>query len=61
MFCLNYGNGQVSEIFDTLKEARFALRRQREYSARIGQSSANTYIQQYIGDGEWARVRDHAK
>lgn len=57
MFRLNYGNGQVSGNFDTLKEANFALRRQKEYSARISQADS-TYIQRYIGDGEWERVEE---
>jgi hypothetical protein len=57
MFRLNYGNGQVSRDLDTFKEAQYALRRQKEYSARIGQGDI-TYIQEYVGDGEWVKVRE---
>ena len=60
MFRLNYGNGQISRNIDTLSEAQYALKRQKEYSARINQSD-NTYIQKYVGDDApdgWVRVRD---
>jgi hypothetical protein len=60
MFRLNYGNGQVSRNIDTKKEAQFALRRQKEYSARINQSD-NTYIQEYVGEDApdgWVKVKD---
>lgn len=56
MFRLNYGNGQVSNSIDNLREAQHALRCQQEYSTRIKESD-KTYIQKYTGDGEWEKVR----
>lgn len=60
MYRLNYGNGQVSRNLDSLKEARFALRRQKEYSERISEPDS-TYIQKYVGDDApdgWIRVKE---
>lgn len=48
MYRVNYGNGQVSQTFKSLNAARQEL-------ARL--SCGFAYVQRYVGDGEWARVR----
>ena len=54
---LNYDNGQVSDTMRSKKEAVSAYRAQREYDARIGQSSFGLRVERYVGDGEWTRIR----
>lgn len=54
MFRINYGNGQVSTTFDSYAKASREIIAQDNYSSRIGQSSASSWIQEYMGDGEWS-------
>ena len=54
---LNYGNGQVSETFSTLKAARGAFAAQVRFDRDCRASSGSLRIERYEGDGEWVTVR----
>lgn len=50
---INYGQGQVSETYTSYKQVFEALRRQIDYSRRIGQSAGGMFIQVYVLDYGW--------
>lgn len=56
MYRVNY-NGQVSNTFSTLREARRELAQQLEYDIRHRQAHCGV-IQREVGPGEWVRVKD---
>lgn len=50
---INFGNGQVHGDYATLKEA--------ETGMRACNPDGYTYLEKYIGDGEWRRVKKGSK
>ncbi len=53
---LNFGNGQVHGTWPTLAQAKREFEYLRDY-ARRHNDPWYAYIQHYVGDGEWRRVR----
>lgn len=50
---LSFGNGQVSEEFNSYASALRAYWDQVDYSRRVGQSSYSRYLSIQAWDGEW--------
>jgi hypothetical protein len=54
---MNYGNGQVSRNYPTLKAVREAKQADDAFALRVGESNARTRIQKYVGADEWVTVK----
>lgn len=58
IYRVNFGNGQVTNSFNSRQSAINYMKAQREYDRdrSYGQSSNGMFLQKYEGDGEWSTV-----